>query len=405
MNNKVYLKRYLRIIIILSIISITSFSIISKIQYNKYKENFNNKINGIINLVLEKNPDITKDELFNILISEKKYDNILKDYGYDLNNNDLIKENELNFKHQLVFNTILLITLWLVIIIIFYLYDNNKEKKIKRITEYIKEINKRNYKIDISDNNEDELSILKNELYKTTVMLRELADNSLNDKKELKKALEDISHQLKTPLTSIIIMLDNIIDDPNMDDKTKLEFIKDIKRESLNINFLVQSILKLSKFDVKIMTSIVIIENNDLNDIVKDAIKNISSICDLKNVKVEVDYCVETIINCDHKWQIEAISNVLKNAVEHSKEFSTVKIKLENNKLYAKVSIIDNGVGIDKEDLKHIFERFYKGKNSSKDSVGIGLALAKSIIEASNGLIDVKSKKDEGTIFEIKYFK
>ena len=403
MNNKVYLKRYLRIIIILSIISITSFSIISKIQYNKYKENFNNKINGIINLVLEKNPDITKDELFNILISEKKYDNILKDYGYDLNNNDLIKENELNFKHQLVFNTILLITLWLVIIIIFYLYDNNKEKKIKRITEYIKEINKRNYKIDISDNNEDELSILKNELYKTTVMLRELADNSLNDKKELKKALEDISHQLKTPLTSIIIMLDNIIDDPNMDDKTKLEFIKDIKRESLNINFLVQSILKLSKFDVNVIKFDN--KNNDLNDIVKDAIKNISSICDLKNVKVEVDYCVETIINCDHKWQIEAISNVLKNAVEHSKEFSTVKIKLENNKLYAKVSIIDNGVGIDKEDLKHIFERFYKGKNSSKDSVGIGLALAKSIIEASNGLIDVKSKKDEGTIFEIKYFK
>ena len=121
MNNKVYLKKYLRLIIILSIISIISFTIISGIQYKKYKDNFNNKINGIMNLVLDKNPDITKDELFDILISEDKYDNMLKEYGYDLNNNDLIKENELTFKHQLVFNIIVLIITWLIIIIIFYL--------------------------------------------------------------------------------------------------------------------------------------------------------------------------------------------------------------------------------------------------------------------------------------------
>ena len=234
-------------------------------------------------------------------------------------------------------------------------------------------------------------------------MLRELADNSLNDKKELKKALEDISHQLKTPLTSIIIMLDNIIDNPGMDDKTKLDFINDIKRESLNISFLVQSILKLSKFDVNVIKFDN--KNNDLNEIVKETIKNVSSICDLKNVKVKVSYCDEAVINCDYKWQIEAISNVLKNAVEHSKEFDTVKIKIDNNKLYAQVSIIDSGVGISKEDLKHIFERFYKGKNSSKDSIGIGLALAKSIIESNNGFINVKSEKNKGTIFEIKYFK
>ena len=198
-------------------------------------------------------------------------------------------------------------------------------------------------------------------------------------------------------------MLDNIIDDPNMDDKTRLEFINDIKRESLNINFLVQSILKLSKFDVNVIKFDN--KNYDLNRIIKNSIKNVSSICDLKNVKIEVSYCNEAVINCDYKWQVEAISNVLKNAVEHSKEFDTVKIKLENNKLYSRILISDDGIGIDKDDLKHIFERFYKGKNSSKDSVGIGLSLAKSIIENNNGFISVKSENGKGTTFEIKYFK
>ena len=198
-------------------------------------------------------------------------------------------------------------------------------------------------------------------------------------------------------------MLDNIIDDPDMDNKTKLEFINDIKREALNINFLVQSILKLSKFDVNVIK----FDNkdNDMNKIIEDTIKNMSSICDLKNVKVEASYCEKAIINCDYKWQIEAISNVLKNSIEHSKEFSIVKVKLENNKLYTKISIIDNGVGIDKEDLKHIFERFYKAKNNSEDSIGIGLSLSKAIIEKNNGYIKVDSELEKGSTFEIKYMK
>lgn len=218
-------------------------------------------------------------------------------------------------------------------------------------------------------------------------MLRELADNSINDKIELKKALKAISHQLKTPLTSIIILLDNILDNPNMDAKTKEDFIINIKRETLNINFLVQTMLKLSKFDVNVIH----FDNkkNNLNEIIDESIKNVSSICDLKNIKIDF-FKKENIF--------------IYNAVEHAYFKSIIKINIENNKIYSKVSITNNGVGIDKKDLKHIFKRFYKGDNSSKDSIGIGLSLSKKIIGKNNGMISVKSKKNKETIFEIKYF-
>lgn len=132
---------------------------------------------------------------------------------------------------------------------IFLKYNKSKDKKLVQITRYIEEINNKNYKLDIDDNTEDELSILKNEIYKTTVMLKEVAENSKKDKENLKNSLSDISHQLKTPLTSITIMLDNILDNKDMDEDIRNDFIKDIKREIINVNFLVETLLKLSKLD------------------------------------------------------------------------------------------------------------------------------------------------------------
>lgn len=132
---------------------------------------------------------------------------------------------------------------------VFLKYNKSKDKKLAEITRYIEEINNKNYKLDIDDNTEDELSILKNEIYKTTVMLKEVAENSRLDKANLKDSLSDISHQLKTPLTSITIMLDNILDNKDMDEDTRNDFIKDIKREIINVNFLVETLLKLSKLD------------------------------------------------------------------------------------------------------------------------------------------------------------
>ena len=233
-------------------------------------------------------------------------------------------------------------------------------------------------------------------------MLREVAENESLDKLKLKDSLSDISHQLKTPLTSINIMLDNILDDPDMNNTTKTKFLQNIKREITNISSLVEEILKLSKFDANVIKFEK--RNVFLREIVKKAITNVEMLAELKNVKINIITVVDDTLSCDLKWQVEAITNILKNCIEHSKKNSKIDVYINSNKIYKSIVIKDNGEGIDKHDLPHIFERFYKGKNSSKDSVGIGLALSKTIIEKDKGSIIVDSQKDATTIFTIKYY-
>lgn len=134
-----------------------------------------------------------------------------------------------------------------------------------------------------------------------------------------------------------------------------------------------------------------------------EAIKNVASLCDLKSVNIEVVENSNVDVFVDMKWQVEALTNILKNCVEYSFENGEIRISFEENKIYSSIIIEDHGKGIDKDDLTHIFERFYKGRNSSKDSVGIGLALSKSIVEHDGGRIIVESKVDKGTKFKIKY--
>lgn len=400
MKNKVELKKALIISLGVAIILAIGFCIANIYQYKSYTHNFNESIDKIVTKVMKEYPNIEKTQIMEILNSHYESSNVLREYGIDLEKSSIVLENEQVFYKYLIMNMSIIIALAIMIIGIFLKYNASKDKKLLEITRYIEEINQRNYKLDIEDNTEDELSILKNEIYKTTIMLKEIAENSLNDKISLKDSLSDISHQLKTPLTSITIMLDNILDNQEMDRETRNEFIKDIKREITNINFLISTLLKLSKFDsntIKFTNTEVSIQT-----ILKESIKNIAGICDLKNIKIDVKGEETIKIICDHKWQVEAITNILKNCVEHSKQNSQIQICYEQNKMYTKIEIEDNGVGIEEADLPHIFERFYKGKNASSESIGIGLALAKSIIESSNGYIGVKSSKN-GTCFTIKY--
>ena len=404
MKNKIELKKMCITSCIVVIIFLIIFSILIYKQYKTYTYNFNQKIAGIIDNVLEKYPDIEKREIVEILNSSDRTNNeILMEYGIELDKDSVILENNTDFQKFIIIDISTLIVFILILSIIFFKYNHSESKKINEITKYIEEINRGNYKLNIEENTEDELSILKNELYKITIMLKEVAENSQKDKTTLKDSLSDISHQIKTPITSILIMLDNILSDENMPEDIKKDFIKDIKREIINIKFLVESILKLSKIDsnsIKFIKKEVFIK-----DIINEAVKNVSMLSELKNIEIIVsgDDSIKTI--CDLKWQVEAITNILKNCIEHSYENRKIYINYNQNNMYTELKIEDNGTGIDAKDLPHIFERFYKGKNSSSDSVGIGLALSKSIIESNNGYIQVDSKLNKGTTFIIKYLK
>lgn len=404
MKNKIELKKMWITSCVVIIIFLITFSILIYKQYKTYTYNFNQKIAGIIDNVLEKYPDIEKREIVEILNSSDKTNNeILREYGIELDKDSVILENNTDFQKFIIIDVSTLIVFILILSIIVFKYNHSESKKINEITKYIEEINRGNYKLNIEENTEDELSILKNELYKITIMLKEVAENSQKDKTTLKDSLSDISHQIKTPITSILIMLDNILSDENMPEDIKKDFIKDIKREIVNIKFLVESILKLSKIDsnsIKFIKKEVLIK-----DIINEAVKNVSMLSELKNIEIIVsgDDSIKTI--CDLKWQVEAITNILKNCIEHSYENRKIYINYNQNNMYTELKIEDNGTGIDAKDLPHIFERFYKGKNSSSDSVGIGLALSKSIIESNNGYIQVDSKLNKGTTFIIKYLK
>ena len=404
MKNKIELKKMCITSCIVVIIFLITFSILIYKQYKTYTYNFNQKIAGIIDNVLEKYPDIEKREIVEILNSSDKTNNeILREYGIELDKDSVILENNTDFQKFIIIDVSTLIVFILILSIIVFKYNHSESKKINEITKYIEEINRGNYKLNIEENTEDELSILKNELYKITIMLKEVAENSQKDKTTLKDSLSDISHQIKTPITSILIMLDNILSDENMPEDIKKDFIKDIKREIINIKFLVESILKLSKIDsnsIKFIKKEVFIK-----DIINEAVKNVSMLSELKNIEIIVsgDDSIKTI--CDLKWQVEAITNILKNCIEHSYENKKIYINYNQNNMYTELKIEDNGTGIDAKDLPHIFERFYKGKNSSSDSVGIGLALSKSIIESNNGYIQVDSELNKGTTFIIKYLK
>ena len=403
---------------IISTICLIFLIVISTIVTIKEYEDYNNEIDGVfvrlISVIKEEYPDVDEEDIIRNL--ELNMENENSENNENNKNNDINEilekysiDNKIldgieNKKYSSIRYNILIILLGFVLYLLINIIHERKENKtIREITEYIKKINEKKYELKIEENTENELSKLKNELYKITVMLKEEAEESMDAKKTLKVAIEDISHQLKTPLTSMSIMLDNIIENPDMESDTRNLFIHEINRQIKWINWLILSLLKLAKLD----SNTIEFEKNNINvqNLVNNVIKNLEIPIDIKEQKIIITGDKNTSFVGDYNWEIEAITNVLKNCIEHTDKNKNIYIKFEENNFYTKIEIIDEGNGIDKEDLKHIFKRFYKGKNSSESSIGIGLALAKTIIEKDNGQIVCTSEVNKGTKFEIRYMK
>ena len=284
--------------------------------------------------------------------------------------------------------------------VLFIVYTKNRYKKIEKLNDYLVRVLAENDTDEILDQEEGELSILKTNIYKTTSTLKYQKELLSDDKKNLAAALADISHQLKTPLTSMMVMNDLLVDEK--DEDKRIEFLNTQSSQLDRMNWLIQTLLKLSKLDA----GTIVLKREDIpaTEIVEEAIKPFEIQFDLRNISFESDVSPVNI-RCDKNWTVEAIQNIIKNCIEHMEDGGQLFVSLADTNIFTQLTIKDTGCGIAADDIPHIFERFYKGKNAGKDSVGIGLALSKSILEEEQAEINVESTEGVGTRFIIKFYK
>ncbi|MGG4192012.1 HAMP domain-containing sensor histidine kinase [Paenibacillus jamilae] len=275
-------------------------------------------------------------------------------------------------------------------------------RELEKLSIYLREISSGNDSLDVRDNQEGELSILKNDIYKVTLMLSEQRSLLQRDKMQLTDAISDISHQLKTPLTSMTVMAD-LLSSADLPPVKRMEFTHNIRIQLERIDWLVSSLLKLSKMDAKTIPFKK--EPVLVKQLIQQALEPVLIPMDIKEQTVSINGGDNVSFIGDFNWTSEALINILKNGVEHTQEGGAIAISYTENALFTEIVIADNGKGIPKEDLPYIFKRFYKGKHASEGSIGIGLAMAHSIIASQGGVIDVRSDGENGTEFRIKLYK
>jgi len=294
---------------------------------------------------------------------------------------------------------IICVTGCLLISTLFLIFTLRRYKHISRLSDYLQRLSHGERALDIRDNAEGELSILKNEIYKVTAALTERAELLAADKRELANALTDISHQLKTPLTAVGVMAD-LLDDDALPPEKRHEFLANIRAGIDRMEWLALTLLKMARLDADAV--VLKRELTPLSAVVKRALAPLLIPIDIKGQTVTVSG-EDAEIACDPEWTIEALGNVLKNAVENTPEGGAVDITYGRNPIYAYIAVQNSGSGIDKADLPHLFRRFYRGKNASCESAGIGLSMSYVIMKKQNG--DIEAENDHGGIFTLKFYR
>ncbi|MEW8963031.1 sensor histidine kinase [Paraclostridium dentum] len=406
--SNVEIKSFIKNYTILFMITVILCVGVSFISVNIIKDKVVENNQAIIGSILSKHPNLESNIVGIITQGKSKEDislgkEILKKYSYDknirLNNEPIIRDN---IKDIFSINLLSIFVLFISILILVMHYFKTIYSDIKDMTDYVYNSSE-GKKFEMKNKNQEgQIGLLKTELLEMTNILKEKVELLSKEKIFLNDTISDISHQLKTPMTSLIILNDLMYDD--LPEESKIEFLEKIKSQLNRMEWLIKSMLKLSKVEAKVIN----FKNEKVNilELIKMSIQPSLIPIELKNIDVSINGDSEAMFLGDMDWSIEALVNIIKNCVEHTFSSGSLDISYEENSLYTEIVIKDSGEGIDKKDLPHIFKRFYKGKSSSKeDSVGIGLAMAKSIIEGQNGDIYVKSEKNKGTQFNIIFHK
>lgn len=282
------------------------------------------------------------------------------------------------------------------------LFTRWRYREISRLSEYLQGICAGQDSLDIRDSAEGELSILKSDIYKMALMLIEKTELLMKDKRYLAEALSDISHQLKTPLTSMMVMTD-LLSERTLTPEKRLEFTNNIRTQLERIEWLVTSLLKLSKIDAGAIEFKQ--QHVQAKELIDRMLSAMSIPLELREIELKSRVPEDVYLICDLHWTAEAVINIFKNCIEHTRPGGHIGVDAEENPIYTQIRIWDDGEGIDREDLPHVFERFYRGKNAGEESVGIGLAMARSILLSQRGSVQVKSQPGIGTCFTVRFYK
>lgn len=283
---------------------------------------------------------------------------------------------------------------------VLYHYSKKRFDRLNELNSYLDRVCSGDFAFNIQNNTEGEISVLQNNLHKVIRMLSSSNERLEKDKVFLADSLADISHQLKTPLTSMTVITDLLKDET--DPEKQKEFVSIIESQCERMTWLVSTLLKLSKLDAGTADFNITQINSAL--LIKKSLEPFMIIAELKNITIE-NRCGSFDFNADMAWSAEAFQNIIKNCIEHTGENGTITVSAQEYPVYYEFAVQDNGSGIPPEDLPYIFERFYHGKTSSKESVGIGLALAKAVFENQKAEISAESALGEGTKFTIKFYK
>ena len=388
---------------------------------HKYKNIENTYIRCIMENVISQYPDFDMEEIAIILnksyselessTTSEEFDSILRKNGIT-DNTFYIKDMSDIRNVNIIVSTLIIGVMSVLFIICFYIYLRRRKNAIVQLQDYMDKISRGNYELEINENS----------LYKIMVYMKEQADSARIKKVMLAQSVSDISHQLKTPLTSTQILLDNLNDNPDMEYATRKKFIYEALNQVNGMSWMIVTMLKLSRIDAGVVEFNN--ENISINKIIEEAVGNLEVIAEIKAVSIDIyvhnsntdnihkgsDNKVNKLnksdiyINGDYNWNREALQNIIKNAIEHSRHKGTVKINITDNDVYTAVYITNRGDKLSDQRQKQIFERYYSEAKYEDNSMGIGLPLAKAVIEKQGGYISVESD-DEKTTFIVKYIK
>lgn len=381
---------------------------ILKLYNQNLKDDYIKSLGAIAERVTEKDPQL-KNEIIPLITKEISDEEALKGKAvlnqYGLNEE---LENELfpyiNRTAEKNNISIILIFIFMAALLFGLNYTQYAflYNKIKRLTYAAKKVIEGEYDISINENKEGDFS----KLAVSFNSMREIIRNNINELKKEKEFLvdlmTDISHQLKTPISSMTVYNDIMLE-KEISPEQKRNFLIKNQSQLSRMTWLIKSLLKLAKLDAKAIEFNK--ENQSLNETIQDSVDALESKALEKNIKIIFDEREQSVFAHDSLWLQEAFINIIKNCIEHTATGGKINITLIENPVYRKIIIEDTGEGISAEDLPHIFKRFYKSKNSSSDSVGIGLALAKSIVESHGGIIEAESHKGKGAKFIITFLK